>query len=151
MMVGIFWVAQGAMAFTPISHVLIPMVFEYIAADFGITVTYSQYTACFILCGCAFFVGWILLLRFVIRPDVKKLVSLDIDELKATVKPWTKQEKTILVDIRSRYLPLVLPDLIGLVAGHGGNSRLDEQPGQCRAADGSLRRAVLHTLPTASR
>ncbi len=44
MMIGIFWVAQGAMAYTPISHVLIPMIFEYIAADFGITITYTRYT-----------------------------------------------------------------------------------------------------------
>ena len=36
MMIGIFWVAQGPMAFSPISHVLIPMIFEYIAADFGV-------------------------------------------------------------------------------------------------------------------
>lgn len=51
MMIGIFWVAQGAMAYTPISHVLIPMIFEYIAADFGITITYTRYTIGFLLAG----------------------------------------------------------------------------------------------------
>ena len=70
MMIGIFWVAQGAMAYTPISHVLIPMIFEYIAADFGITITYTRYTLGFLLAGAGFFIGWMLILRFIIRPDV---------------------------------------------------------------------------------
>lgn len=120
MMVGIFWVAQGAMAFTPISHVLIPMVFEYVQADFGVTVTYSRYTAGFLLCGIAFFLGWIALLRFVIRPDVKKLAALDIDALKATVQPWTRQEKTILVVYVGVICMWCLPDLIGLIPGLDG-------------------------------
>lgn len=119
MMVGIFWVAQGAMAFTPISHVLIPMVFEYIQADFGVTVSYSRYTAGFILCGLAFFLGWIALLRFVIRPDVKKLESLDIGALKATIKPWTKQEKTILIIYLAVICVWCLPDMLGLIPGLG--------------------------------
>ena len=120
MMVGIFWVAQGAMAFTPISHVLIPMVFEYLLADFGITVTYSQYTLGFIGCGAAFFIGWILLLRFVIKPDVKQLATLDMDALKATVKPWSKQEKTVLVVYLAVICLWCFPDLIGLIPGMDG-------------------------------
>lgn len=122
MMVGIFFVAQGAMAFTPISHVLIPMVFEYIQADFGITVTYSRYMAGFMLCGVAFFIGWMLILRFAIKPDVKKLATLDIDALKATVKPWTKQEKTILIIYLAVICVWCLPDLIGLIPGLEGVS-----------------------------
>lgn len=122
MMVGIFWVAQGAMAFTPISHVLIPMVFEYIQNDFGITVTYSRYTMGFILTGGAFFIGWVLMLRFIIKPDVRKLATLNIDELKATVKPWSAQERTILVVYLVVICIWCLPDLIGLIPGLGGLS-----------------------------
>ncbi len=115
MMIGIFWVAQGAMAFTPISHVLIPMIFEYIANDFGITITYTRYSLAFILAGIGFFIGWMLLLRFIIRPNVEKLATLDIDALKATLKPWSKQEKTILVVYLAVIILWCFPDVIALV------------------------------------
>ena len=69
-MIGIFWMAQGAMAFTPISHVLIPAIFENILADFGVTVTYGQFSMIFLCVGIAFFLGWIIIFRFVIKPDV---------------------------------------------------------------------------------
>lgn len=117
MMIGIFWVAQGAMAFTPISHVLIPMIFEYIAADFGVTVTYTRYTMAFILSGIGFFIGWMLILRFIIKPDVEKLKSLDIDALKASIKPWSKQEVTILVVYLAVIILWCFPDVIALVPG----------------------------------
>ena len=98
------------------------MVFEYIQNDFGITVTYSRYTMGFILTGVAFFIGWVLMLRFIIKPDVRKLATLNIDELKATVKPWSAQERTILVVYLVVICIWCLPDLIGLIPGLGGLS-----------------------------
>ena len=123
MMIGIFWVAQGAMAYTPISHVLIPMIFEYIAADFGITITYTRYTLAFSLAGLGFFIGWMLILRFIIRPDVDKLKDLNIDELKASLKPWTKQEVTALVVYLAVIIMWCFPDVIGLVPSLQGVSK----------------------------
>lgn len=120
MMIGIFWVAQGAMAFTPISHVLIPMIFEYIAADFGITITYTRYSLAFILAGIGFFVGWMLILRFIIKPDVEQLRHLDIDALKASLKPWSKQEKTILIVYLAVIIMWCFPDVIALIPGMEG-------------------------------
>jgi len=120
MMIGIFWVAQGAMAFTPISHVLIPMIFEYIGADFGITITYTRYSLAFVLAGIGFFIGWMLLLRFMINPDVEKLRELDLKELKASLKPWSKQEKTILVVYLAVIILWCFPDVIGLIPGLEG-------------------------------
>ena len=123
MMIGIFWVAQGAMAYTPISHVLIPMIFEYIAADFGITITYTRYTLGFILAGAGFFIGWMLILRFIIRPDVEKLKHLDIDALKASLKPWSKQEVTALVVYVAVIIMWCFPDVIGLIPSLQGVSK----------------------------
>lgn len=117
MMIGIFWVAQGSMAFTPISHVLIPMIFEYIAADFGMTITYTRYSLAFVLAGIGFFVGWMLILRFIIKPDVEKLKNLDIDALKASIKPWSKQEVTILVVYLAVIIMWCFPDVIALIPG----------------------------------
>lgn len=120
MMIGIFWVAQGAMAFTPISHVLIPMIFEYIAADFGITITYTRYSLAFIFAGIGFFAGWMLILRFIIRPDVERLKHLDIDALKASLKPWSRQEKTVLVVYLAVIILWCFPDVIALIPGMKG-------------------------------
>ena len=123
MMIGIFWVAQGAMAYTPISHVLIPMIFEYIAADFGITITYTRYTLGFLLAGAGFFIGWMLILRFIIRPDVEKLKHLDIDALKVSLKPWSKQEITALVVYVAVIVMWCFPDVIGLIPSLQGVSK----------------------------
>ena len=73
-MIGIFWMAQGAMAFTPISHVLIPAIFENLLADFGVTVTYGQFSALFLIVGVAVFLGCIIIFRFIIKPDVRKMI-----------------------------------------------------------------------------
>ena len=119
-MVGIFWMAQGAMAFTPISHVLIPAIFENILADFGVTVTYGQFSMIFLCVGIAFFLGWILIFRFVIKPDVTKMADLDIDALRATIKPWTKQEVTILIVYGIVIITWCFPELIGMIPGMDG-------------------------------
>lgn len=119
-MVGIFWMAQGAMAFTPISHVLIPAIFENILADFGVTVTYGQFSMIFLCVGIAFFLGWILIFRFVIKPDVTKMADLDIDALRATIKPWTKQEATILIVYGIVIITWCFPELIGMIPGMDG-------------------------------
>lgn len=116
-MIGIFWMAQGAMAFTPISHVLIPAIFSNILADFGVTVTYGQFSALFLLIGVAFFIGWIVIFRYIIKPDVKKMADLDIDALRATLKPWSKQEWTILVVYGAVIIIWCFPSLIKMIPG----------------------------------
>lgn len=119
-MIGIFWMAQGAMAFTPISHALIPAIFENILADFGVTVTYGQFSMIFLCVGIAFFLGWIIIFRFVIKPDVSKMANLDIDALRATLKPWSKQEVTILIVYGMVIITWCFPELIGMIPGLGG-------------------------------
>lgn len=114
-MIGIFWMAQGAMAFTPISHVLIPAIFENILNDFGVTVTYGQFSALFILVGICFFLGWIVIFRYIIKPDVEKMADLDIDALKATLKPMSKEEWTVLVVYGLVIITWCFPDLIGMI------------------------------------
>ena len=83
------------MAYTPISHVLIPMILEYIAADFGITITYTRYTLGFLLAGAGFFIGWMLdTPLYSTAPHVGELSRRlgALDALKASLKPWSEQE-----------------------------------------------------------
>lgn len=116
-MIGIFWMAQGAMAFTPISHVLIPAIFSNILEDFGVTVTYGQFSMIFLILGVVFFIAWILVFRFIIKPDVSKMADLDIDALKATLKPFSKQELTILIVYGAVIVIWCFPELIGMIPG----------------------------------
>ena len=116
-MVGIFWMAQGAMAFTPISHVLIPAIFTNILNDYGIEVTYGQFSALFLIVGVVFFVGWIIIFRFIIKPDVKAMADLDIDALRATLKPFSKQELTICIVYGLVIVIWCFPALIKMIPG----------------------------------
>ena len=116
-MIGIFWMAQGAMAFTPISHVLIPAIFTNILNDYGVEVTYGQFSLIFIFMGIFVFLGWILIFRFIIKPDVKKMANLDIDALKATLKPMSKQEWTILIVYGIVIIIWCFPSLIKMIPG----------------------------------
>lgn len=118
-MIGIFWMAQGAMAFTPISHVLIPAIFENILNDYGVTVTYGKFSLIFMLMGLFVFLGWILIFRFIIKPDVEKMADLDIDALKATLKPMSKREWTILIVYGLVIIMWCFSELIGMIPGMG--------------------------------
>jgi sodium-dependent dicarboxylate transporter 2/3/5 len=105
------------MAFTPISHVLIPAIFTNILEDFGVTVTYGQFSALFLIIGVLFFVGWVVIFRFVIKPDVDKMANLDIDALKATLKPISKEEITILIVYGAVIIIWCFPSLIAMIPG----------------------------------
>ena len=95
MMLGIFIMAEGAMFMTPISHVLIPNVFGWIEEGFGVTVSYGQFSAIFMLCGLIWFIAFWLIFRYLMKPDVSGLVSLDLDKLKKSVPAVSLQEKIV--------------------------------------------------------
>ena len=84
------------------------------------TVTYGQFSMIFLCVGIAFFLGWIIIFRFVIKPDVSKMANLDIDALRATLKPWSKQEVTILIVYGLVIITWCFPELIGMIPGLGG-------------------------------
>ncbi len=114
-MVGIAWMAQGAMFMTPISHILIPMIFDYIEADFGVSVTYGQFSMIFMAVGLVYFIGFWLLFRFIIKPDVDKMKNLDIDALKATVPPMSLQEKIAGIVYGVVIIIWLCPDLVNSI------------------------------------
>lgn len=141
-MIGIFWMAQGAMAFTPISHVLIPAIFNNILNDYGIEVTYGQFSLIFIFMGIFVFLGWILIFRFIIKPDVKKMANLDIDALKATLKPMSKQEWTILIVYGIVIIIWCFPSLIKMIPGCAAVGSWMASLGLRYPSDGRLRRPL---------
>lgn len=116
-MISIFFVCQGAMCFTPISHVLIPMIFEYIYQDFGIMVTTFQYSKIFMLYGVYYFAAFWLIFRYLMRPDVSKLANLDVDRIRAEQKPMSKEERVVLVVFMALVFFWLAPDLLAMIPG----------------------------------
>ncbi len=108
----IAWFAQMAICTTPISHTLIPMIIGYITNDFGITVSVGQFSSIFVCVGFALFVCFWLIFRYIVKPDVSKLANLDIDGLRASVTPMSRQEKVVAVVWAALIIFWVCPDLL---------------------------------------
>ena len=53
----------------------------------------------------------------------KKLKHLDIDALKASLKPWSKQEVTALIVYVAVIIMWCFPDVIGLIPSMQGVSK----------------------------
>ncbi len=116
-MISIFFVCQGAMCNTPISHVLIPMIFEYIYQDFGIVITTFQYSKVFMLYGIYYFAAFWLIFRYLMKPDVSKLVNLDAEKIRAEQKPMSREERVVLAVFMTLVFFWLAPDLLALIPG----------------------------------
>ena len=76
MMLCIFIMAEGAMFMTPISHVLIPNVFGWLLDDFGVSVSYGQFSLIFCTIGVIWFIIFWLIFRFLMKPDAVSYTHL---------------------------------------------------------------------------
>jgi sodium-dependent dicarboxylate transporter 2/3/5 len=110
-MIGILFVAQGTMFITPVSHILIPMIFEYIKDDFNIIVSYAAYTKMMLPAGIAFFAVFWLIFRYWMKPDVSKLSKLDIAALRRSVPKMSRQEVIVAIVYGLVIVVWLCPDL----------------------------------------
>lgn len=112
MMLCIFIMAEGAMFMTPISHVLIPNVFGWVLNDFGVSVSYGQFSLIFSLCGVIWFAVFWLIFRFLMKPDVSKLTDLDLEKLRQSVPKMSAQEKIVGIVYGLVIIIWLCPDLV---------------------------------------
>lgn len=111
MMLCIFIMAEGAMFMTPISHVLIPNVFGWLLDDFGVSVSYGQFSLIFCTIGVIWFIIFWLIFRFLMKPDVTKLTNLDLDTLRRSVPKMSLQEKIVGIVYGIVIIIWLCPDL----------------------------------------
>ncbi len=109
------WVAQGAQAMTPIGHTMVLMVFGFILKDFGVTISIAKFSMVFLAWGAVYHLGTWLVFRYVMRPDVSRLVNLDIDELKAEVPPMSRREKIVSIVLIALVIFWISPDMLALI------------------------------------
>lgn len=126
-MIGILFVGSMSQAITPVSHVLVTMVFDYIEADFGFAVSYVKYMGMMLPVAVAFFLVFWLVFRFLMKPEVDKLAALDIDALRASVPKMSRQEKVVAITYALVIVVWLFPDLfnaVGLTAVGGFMKKL---------------------------
>ncbi len=91
MMLGILWVGTLTFAATPISHP-VPLIALGLLASKGIMVSYVQYMAIGIPFAFVVLLIGILVLKFIVKPDVSKVEKYDVEYFRKNKTPITKQE-----------------------------------------------------------
>ncbi len=97
MMMGMVFCSSIGAGMTPIAHVFPLMAMGYYTTATGNTITYAQYMAMGIPVGILAAVIMLLLFRFILKPDLSGIKSLDISHLKSELPPMGKKEKYALI------------------------------------------------------
>ncbi len=108
---GILTCVPLGFAATPISHTIPIIIIGMIGVDFGVNISVLSWMAIGIPVTLIMFGILMLLIRFVLKPDVSKLVNFDIEKVKAEMKPMDKKEKMISGAFALVVLFWLLPDL----------------------------------------
>lgn len=86
-------ICQIAQATTPISHAMTLIGFSAYSNYTGAEMSFAQYVIVALPVGLLISVVWFLVCRFVLRPDVSKLKTLDYDAMTSKLGPMSRQEK----------------------------------------------------------
>ena len=86
LMAGLLWGNSAVSAGSPISHTL-PVLMINLLKNKGIDVSFAQWLSVGIPFEILLYVLYMLILKFIWKPDVSKLLNYDIDKVKANSKP----------------------------------------------------------------
>lgn len=97
MMMGMVFCTSIAAGMTPIAHVFPLMAMGYYTTATDITISYADYMAMGIPAGLLVAAVMLLIFRFVLKPDLSAIRSLDISGLKETLPAMDRREKYSLL------------------------------------------------------
>jgi len=97
MMMGMIFCTSVAAGMTPIAHVFPLMAMGYYTTASGITISYAEYMAMGVPAGLIMAVIMVVMFRFVLKPDLSAIKSLDISGLKDQLPPMGRKEKYSLL------------------------------------------------------
>lgn len=112
MMMGMVFVSGISAGMTPIAHVFPLMAMDYYTAATGQSISYAAYMAVGIPVALVTFGLMLLIFRFLLKPDMSEIKSLDISALKANLKPMEKKEKYVLAIFFAVVALWVVPGII---------------------------------------
>lgn len=78
---------------TPLGHAIILIPIQLLQEQTGLTVNIVSYSIFGIVTGTLIFTAFMVICRFLYRPDISKLKGYDVTALRAQLKPMSKQEK----------------------------------------------------------
>ena len=85
-----------ACGMTPIAHVFPIMGLGFFESATGHAIPYASYMLAAIPVGVICFIAMLILFRFILRPDMNRLKNVNLDVLRAEIKPLTLREKLII-------------------------------------------------------
>ncbi len=127
MTMGLIITASISGAMTPLAHVFPIMALSLYRGLTGVSIGYTAYMAAGIPAALLSVSAMLLIFRFVLRPDTSVARGLDIDALKASLRPADRREKltvgvfflVVALWILPDLLKGVLPGAMGWVSGLG--------------------------------
>ena len=114
------WLAQAGQGMTPMSHAVTLLVIGLISSTLGVEVSVLKFMIIGITFGAVFFILFMIVFRFVMRPDVERMRNLDIEYLKSTVPPMNKREKAVSAAFVLLIVTWICPDILKAIPGTNG-------------------------------
>lgn len=116
MMMGMVFCSGISAGMTPIAHVFPLMAMGYYTTATGGTISYASYMAAGIPAGLAVVAAMLLIFKFILKPDLSAVKSLDISRLKNQLPPMDKREKYSITIFACVIALWVMPEIIKPVA-----------------------------------
>lgn len=113
---GVLATTSISTATTPIAHTFPILAMSLYTEDTGKAIDFLSYTAAGVAVGIIMFAGLMLLFRFVLRPDLSKLKTLEIGNLSSNPERLTSQEKVSLGVFMVVVLLWMLPGILKYIA-----------------------------------
>jgi sodium-dependent dicarboxylate transporter 2/3/5 len=110
LVLGVLWGNSVLTTASPIAKTLPNMMLGILETQFGLVVSYSQWFIVGIPYSIAMFFVMMICAR-VMKPDVKPLIDLDIDEFSQSAPPLSKRGKISLIVVCALVLVILLPDI----------------------------------------
>jgi sodium-dependent dicarboxylate transporter 2/3/5 len=101
---------------TPIAHVFAVMAIGFYQQATGNVISYAQYMTAAIPVGIICFIVMMLVFRFILRPDMSKLKSIDLSGLREELQPMDKREVYTLAIFFAVVIMWVVPGFLKTAA-----------------------------------
>lgn len=81
LVIGLLWLTSYCLACSPIAHTIPLMMISTIESMFGVSISFGDWLKVGLPCSFIMFAITILLIRFVLRPDVSKYMDVDMEKI----------------------------------------------------------------------
>lgn len=112
LMLGLVFCTSISAGMTPIAHVFSIMALGFYETATGSTIGYGPYMAFAIPVGIICVILMLLVFRFILRPDMSKVESVDVSHLKEQLEPFGKREGMAFFVFALIICAWVLPSLL---------------------------------------